>query len=338
MIRLAAIAVAINSHYLSHWMLFRIILAAGSCFLLLGSGLLFPAMAKERGTAEELLNEQRWIEERKQDRNLPSKAGNSNKLQLAASRYEIRCTKLKGQIALKACNEGLAEFPENAFLYRGKGDALMELSRYGKALKAYKKVQVYSPGDNLSKRGIVKAKSLIRVNKKKCLQLKGQIALESCRSALIKGGKNEFVIRQRMGHLYKEAGQRTKAISAYQAALALDKSNATVLAELQSLGGKTTEEQKKTSSIKEVVVQTAPQPKLATPSQQIKQIQQKSILKVPVKTESPPDQITVTEKAAVPEQTIPVQAVLLKEPEPTKPDDEKPSRYSNAPLPSGFTY
>jgi tetratricopeptide (TPR) repeat protein len=194
------------------------------------------AYKEQLALVESLLKEQAWIEKQRKQRALKTASGQNGKKSVAASRFILRCTKLKGNTALAACNEGLALFPGLAELYRGKGDALMDLNRIGQAILAYREALVLVPDHRDTERKLSMAQTRRRLSVKKCTQLTGIIALSACDAALIKGGPDELIIQQRRGDLLSAMGKRQAAIEAYQAALMIDSGDNTIQRKLAALG------------------------------------------------------------------------------------------------------
>ncbi len=194
------------------------------------------AYKEQLALAESFLKEQAWIEKQQKQRAQKASGGQNGKDSVAASRFILRCTKLKGATALAACSEGLAQFPGHAVLYCGKGDALMDLDRIGQAISAYRDALVLQPDHHDTERKLSMALSRRRVSVKKCTQLSGINALSACDAALIKGGPDELIIQQRRGELLSAMGKRQTAIEAYQAALMIDSGNNTIRRKLAALG------------------------------------------------------------------------------------------------------
>ena len=170
-----------------------------------------PEIKSRLARATQLLDEQRYIDAQQHKREQTGTSGNAGKRRIAESRFEIRCTRLKGSLALAACDEGLAQFPGNAVLHRGKADALMGLGRYGEALKRYEDARILAPSDPGVRSGLLKARTQKKVSYEKCFRLKGQTALDACTAALVKGGEDEAKIRRRMAEVYKTLGRTQEA-------------------------------------------------------------------------------------------------------------------------------
>ena len=293
-------------------------------------------LATQLSLAEQLIDEQRWIEKKQQQRDPASGGSKKGKDRIAARRLEIRCTKLQGAAALEACIEGLREFPGNAVFYRGKGNALMQVKRYGEALDAFQDALVLDPADTLSKSGIVKARSQRKISFNKCMQLDGQVALNACQAALIKGGSDEFAIEQRRGDLLQAAGNTEQAISAYQAALAIDSRNPAVLNKLERLGAPS--EKDKEPPVKPMAA-AKPEPKPAlTEAEPPKRPRPKPAPQDPAKPPKPaasPPPAAETPRAAL---SVPAVKSPPAKHRAARPVEEETGKYSNAPLASGFTH
>lgn len=63
---------------------------------------------------------------------------------------KIRCKRLSGTKALKACNEALKVSPDDASLYTTKGDILLDLGKTDEATKAYKKSLQLQPTNKIT--------------------------------------------------------------------------------------------------------------------------------------------------------------------------------------------
>jgi len=294
--------------------------------------------------AEQIRKEYIWIEQKKQKREQSSAAGMTSQERMEAGRFEVRCSKLTGELALQACNEGLARFPGRPLLYSGKGNALMSMERYGEAIEAYKDALTLNPRDATTKSALKKARALRKVSAKKCLELSGKTALEACNAAVRKGSLDEVAIRQRQGDLLSAAGRTQAAVSAYQAALAVDGSNKKVEAKLKALGIETVKSTSpagvplKNKAIAEprAVVPSAPE----TP-EPVRKAVVSSPPAVTASAKITPKTLTETVAAAEPatRDTGPQHPASAARYRPSPgPPETKRAEFSNAPLPSGFTH
>lgn len=294
--------------------------------------------------AEQMRKEYIWIEKKKRQREQSSATGMTRQERMEAGRFEIRCSKLTGDLALQACNEGLSRFPGRPVLYTGKGNALMAMERYGEAMEAYQDALTLDPGNATTKSAMKKARALRKVSAKKCLELSGTTALEACNAAVKKGSLDEVAIRQRQGDLLSAAGKTRAAVSAYQAALAVDGSNQRVKAKLEALGIETAH-----STNLEGIPSTkaaAAEPRTVIPSA--------PETPMPARKPAPPPSPVAAASAKIPSKTStePIAAakpatidIAPRHPEPAAqdltppaPPETKRAEFSNAPLPSGFTH
>lgn len=142
----------------------------------------------------------------------------------------IKCTKLKGATALKACDEGLRRQPENLVLLAGRGDALLDLAppKVIDAIKAYKKALLIAPSNQDVKRKYEHAEYVRQKSVSSCMKKTGKAALAACDRALLKGTTDEASIQARRGDLLIEMSRDKKALNAYRVAQRLEPGNAKV--------------------------------------------------------------------------------------------------------------
>lgn len=297
--------------------------------------------------AEQLRDEQRWIEKQKQKREQSSTTGMTSQQRAEVGRMQIRCTKLKGQTALEACNQGLAISPGNVAFYMGRANALMELERYGEALETYEDAQALAPSNSQAGRAMAKARALRQVSVKKCLQLSGSTALAACRAALQKGGADEAEIRERQGDLLSAAGKRQAAVDAYRAALSSGGSTRSISAKLGVLGEAASDNQKPPVATPPVTMAAAasppPEPKSVNAPVPLRKAPQPApvVAQVPSKATPKPKPLPEAIEAAKPEEKtiaarLPETATAA--PTPPAPVEKETGKFNNAPLPSGFTH
>ena len=300
--------------------------------------------------AEQMHKEHIWIEQQKQKRERSSAAGMTSQERMEASRFEIRCSKLTGDLALQACNEGLNKFPGRPMLYIGKGDALMAMERYGEAIEAYQDALTLDSRDATTKGALKKARALRKVSAKKCLELSGTTALEACNAAVKKGGLDEVAIRQRQGDLLNAAGKTQAAVSAYQAALAVDGSNPAVIAKLRAMGIETADSAHLAGAPSTMTA--AAEPQTIKPSEPAAPVPTSKPAPPPVSKPAPPPAIPASAKMTPKDLTKPnaeakpaagdtgppQSEIAARDVHPSMPPETKPARFSNAPLPSGFTH
>jgi len=304
-------------------------------------------MKAQLARVEQLRDEQRWIEKQKQKREQSSASGMTGKQRAEVGRMQIRCTKLRGQTALEACNQGLAISPGNLAFYMGRANALMELERYGEALETYEDAQTLDPSNSEAVRAMAKARALRQVSAKKCLRLNGSTALAACRAALQKGGADEAEIRERQGDLLAAAGKRQAAVDAYRAALAAGGSNRSISAKLGALGEAGTDNQKPPAVTPAATMAAAPSPTPVPKSPKAPVPLRKppppapAVAHVPSMAAPKPKLLPEVIAAAKPEeQTIAARLPETAAAAPTPPAsvEKEAGKFSNAPLPSGFTH
>jgi Flp pilus assembly protein TadD len=97
--------------------------------------------------AESYLEEQSWIEKRRAQQATASGATVYKKPDTETKLNITRCTKPKGDSALKACDTALTVLPNNPSLRRSKADALMEMNRVVEAVLAYQESLRLDPHD-----------------------------------------------------------------------------------------------------------------------------------------------------------------------------------------------
>ena len=292
--------------------------------------------------AESYLQEQLWIEKQQQQRAQRAEKTKGSENDVAARRDIIRCTRLEGRDALRACNEGLIKYPHSAALQEGKGDALSTMNQYGGAIKAYEEA-ARSGGDKdkiSQKLHLVQAKRRIEV--KKCRLLEDRRALAACDAALIIGAADEFEIRSRQGDLLLVLGRTQDAVQSYRSALVLRNSDSTVRQKLAALKALPGSEKKPLPSKDPSKVKTPllPHPKRVTsivPAAEAK----KSAALPPKKPQKPrqenvpQDLLLDTSIAGNQEKHPSPSAADVTQPPIPKPS---PARFSNAPEMAGVTH
>ncbi len=170
---------------------------------------LYPAnqeIKDKLALTESYLKEQAWVKSRRN-----KATGNRGKESSSGFKISmVKCTRLKGQKALDACNKALKEQPDNSDLLQGKGNALLSMELIGDALIAYRKAQKLNPSDQAVSSRIRVIEGKRRVEVKKCLKLSGSTALKACESALLKGADDESIIRERRSELLLALGKTEK--------------------------------------------------------------------------------------------------------------------------------
>lgn len=200
---------------------------------------------KKLTLAESLAQERSWIEQR---RARTAQGKGRTKLDATAKRNVIRCTKLKGNTAIEACNEALQTQPGDPSLHKARADALLSLDQIGESILGYRKALKLEPGDSEMRQTLQAAQAKREALVSQCQQQNGSGALASCQSALQKGERDESSIQVRIGELFLGMQQTKKALSAYEAALAVDPNNKEITDKIALLTEpKTVEKQSKTS-------------------------------------------------------------------------------------------
>jgi tetratricopeptide (TPR) repeat protein len=171
--------------------------------------------------AESYLEEQAWIEKRRAQQATPPGTTVSQKPETETKLNIIRCTKLKGDNALKACDAALTVLPNDPSLRRSKADALMEMNRVVEAVLAYQELLRLDPHDAETSKKLSAAQSKRKAFVAECQRLAGSAALRACDAALLEGATDEFVIHRRRGDLLLAKKRKAEAQKAYQSALEL---------------------------------------------------------------------------------------------------------------------
>jgi tetratricopeptide (TPR) repeat protein len=176
------------------------------------------AIKKKLTLAQSYLEEQQWIEkrnQRKQSMNLTKNADTRTRLSL------IRCTTLKGEAALTACNEGLAVAPHNADLLTGRGNVWLGKDRIVDAIADFKAALAADPGNRDAADGLRLAGVKRKIKVTQCLQFDDRDGLAACDAALEKGAPDAFAIQKRRAELLHAMHREKEAIAAYRTAARL---------------------------------------------------------------------------------------------------------------------
>jgi tetratricopeptide (TPR) repeat protein len=136
------------------------------------------------------------------------RAGEAAKL----SRNLLRCRKLAD---LQACDDALAQKPNDLEIMLAKGDALLQAKRPADAMRAYGQARQVANGDTAVDEKLAAAESQRRAFLNACQLGNGESALQACEGALIRGDASEFDILKRKGILLQGAGQAAPALDAY---------------------------------------------------------------------------------------------------------------------------
>lgn len=186
-------------------------------------------------TAENLLEEQLWIEKRRQRQDASRGGPSGKKLDTATRLNKIRCTRLKGDTALKACHAALQVLPEDPSLHRGKADVLLDMNRVGEAVSSYRQALQLDPANAQTSNRLRAAESKRKGYVSSCQRSEGPTALEACNTALVKGAVDEFAIQARRGELLQGMKRTAEAKDAYQTALKLKPNNPEINKRLATL-------------------------------------------------------------------------------------------------------
>lgn len=181
---------------------------------------------------ESLLEEQNWSEKQ---RALRASRG-SGRIDPKTKVNIIRCTKLKGDSALSACNEGLKIRPEDPDLLMGKGDALFGMNRTTDAIPIYRNALKLRPSSRELAERLRRAETKRNTLSGQCLKLENLAgALEACEMALLKDEPDEFRIKERRGDLLLADNRKKEALKAYKEALRLSPSDREVTGKIAGL-------------------------------------------------------------------------------------------------------
>lgn len=255
---------------------------------------------------ESSINERAWIKKQQAQRSSLKVEGAG----VAFKANSIRCTRLKGEKALQACNDGLKIRPNDLLLNQAKGDVLMQMERTSEAISAYTAAQHLDPSNQgiASKLRLAYSKRKLEVDK--CFSLSGTSALKACESGLLVGADDAFIIWERRGDLLLALADSEGALHAYEQAKSLRPSNAGLQEKLASL---------------EPVEQAIP-----VSNEGEKKVSGKQLPVGPSGTE----QTGPTQVAA----TISPQVLIQKDRSEVKPSQNNSKGYNNAPLEGGVTY
>ena len=183
---------------------------------------------------ESFLEEQNWSEKQ---RALRASSG-TGKVDPKIKVNIIRCTKLKGESALSACNEGLKTRPDDPDLLMGKGDALFGMNRVTEAILSYRSARELRPSNRELAKRLRRAESKRNTLSGQCLKsTKRAGALEACNMALLKGAPDEPRIQKRRGDLLTADNKKAEALQAYKEAGRLMPSDKNINRKIASLGG-----------------------------------------------------------------------------------------------------
>ena len=136
------------------------------------------------------------------------RAGEAAKL----SRNLLRCKKLAD---LQACDDALAQKPNDLEVTLAKGDALLQAKRPADALRVYSQARQFANGNATVDEKLAAAESQRKASLGTCQLGSGESALQACEGALVRGDASEFDILKRKGILLQAANQSAPALDAY---------------------------------------------------------------------------------------------------------------------------
>ncbi len=288
---------------------------------------------KKLALAESYLEEQVWIEKRRAQQTVPPSDASDAKLDTVTKLNIIRCTKLKGDTALKACNTALKVLPNDPSLYRGKADALLSMNRLGEAVLAYRESLRFDPANPETTNSLLAAESQREVTVTRCQQLEGIAALDACDTALIKGSADEFAIQSRKGDLLLGMNRTAEALEAYNTARKLNPSNAEITQKIAALT-KPVRVAKKDEPTR--------QKRISKPQAQVTP-EKPTQPRQPITLPSEPQPEEPIQETEVPAQIATVKQAANIDSSPTRtytppPAVPQPKRYSNKPATAGITH
>jgi len=190
---------------------------------------------KKLSLAESYLEEQSWIERRRAQQAGAAGATVSKRLDTKTKLNMIRCTKLQGGSALKACESVLTVLPDDPSLHRSKADALLEMDRVVEAVLAYRQSLRLAPDDVETAKKLTVAQSKRKAIATECQRLAGSAALRACDTALLEGAEDEFALQRRRGDILLAMERTAEAKEAYQSALKLNPDDLETKKKLDSL-------------------------------------------------------------------------------------------------------
>ncbi|MCB1750079.1 MAG: tetratricopeptide repeat protein [Gammaproteobacteria bacterium] len=130
----------------------------------------------------------------------------------------IRCTKLKGEAALEACDEGLAALPGDVDLVLGKAEALLDMNRIVEAILLLREARASHASNTQFAEMVGRAEAKRKLLSGQCFTRRGAEALKACDIALLKGAADELRIQRRRADLLFEQNRAAEALAAHKAA------------------------------------------------------------------------------------------------------------------------
>lgn len=175
-------------------------------------------LKKKLAVAESYLQEQQWIEKRQKRKRSVSRLKNvDTRIRLSL----IRCTVLRGDAALAACNDGLKLDPNNSDLLTGRGNVWLDRDRIVNAMKDFKAALAADPENQDAADSLELARDKRKIKVTQCMQFDGREGLAACDAALLKGAPDEFTIQKRRAELLHALDREKEALAAYRVAARL---------------------------------------------------------------------------------------------------------------------
>jgi tetratricopeptide (TPR) repeat protein len=141
------------------------------------------------------------------------------------SRNQLRCTRF-GDV--QACDDALAQKPDDLAIAIAKADALAKQNRLEDALAAYNRAATLSPGNKDIAARIETIQVQRRSLQQRCMTGDGEAALAACQSVLSRDAPDEFDVTRRIAILHQTANQSSRALDAYIAANSLRRGDKSV--------------------------------------------------------------------------------------------------------------
>jgi tetratricopeptide (TPR) repeat protein len=177
------------------------------------------------------------------------------------------CLKVSGPAGISACQQVLKKSPGELELLLRLGDLLMGEEQYKEATTMLKEAKLFHPDNKkvqsrlemaqsleaewqwtekqkaviLDQNARSKKKTEIKLNRIRCMRLKGGKGLTACDEAL-KALPDDSVLHEARGNILLQMGKMEEARSAFTMALRLDPDNQAYLKKLAALGGAASQE------------------------------------------------------------------------------------------------
>jgi tetratricopeptide (TPR) repeat protein len=176
------------------------------------------ALKKKLTLAQSYREEQQWIEKRQKRKGSVSRFKNSDtRIRLSL----IRCTILKGEAAMTACNQGLSLDPHNSDLLTGRGNVWLDKDQIVNAMVDFRAALAADPQNRDAADSLRLAQAKRKIKVTECMQLDGREGLGACDAALQRGASDEFVIQKRRAELLHAMDREKEALAAYRIAARL---------------------------------------------------------------------------------------------------------------------